>query len=61
MHIKIVSPAELEERRTELVKKAIDIANIHSRNCDRFARRMRTIEYELRKINKLLLGEVSDR
>ena len=57
MHINIVSPQELEEKKRLLVNKAIDLMNKQARSSDKYARKMRAIEYELRRIEGLLDGK----
>jgi len=58
MHIKIVSPTELEERRTELVRKSLELMLQQERSSARYAKRMRTILYELHRIQQKLDGQL---
>lgn len=58
MQIKITTPKELEDERTKLVRKLVDLLNLHARSEKRYATRMNNLLYKVKKLEKLLEGRI---
>lgn len=54
MQIKITNPQELEDERTRLVRKLVNLLNQHARSEARYAKRMSSLLYQVKKVEKLL-------